>query len=77
MITINMQKAKTIAHDMRRKARDGEFAPYDKIISAQIPGQSAVDAEAARAAIRVKYADMQQQIDSAASVDEIKSALQI
>ena len=77
MITVNMQKAKGIAHDMRRKAREEEFAPYDKIISAQIPGQSAVDAEAARAAIRSKYADMQQQIDSAASVDEIKSALQI
>jgi len=77
MITVNMQKAKTIAHDMRRKAREQEFAPYDKIISAQIPGQSAVDAEAARAAIRSKYVEMQQQIDTAASVDEIKSALQL
>lgn len=77
MIAINIQKAKNIAHDMRRKAREEEFAPHDKIISAQIPGKSAVDAEAARAAIRLKYANMQQQIDDAASVDEIKSALQI
>jgi hypothetical protein len=77
MITVNMAKAKTIAHDMRRRAREQEFMPYDKIISAQIPGQSTVDAETARAAIRSKYVEMQQQIDTAASVDEIKSALQL
>jgi len=75
MIVINLDKAKAIGHEMRRAARAEEFAPYDKIIAAQIPGQSATDAEAARAAIRAKYADMQIAIHAAASPDEIKAAL--
>jgi hypothetical protein len=77
MIVINLDKAKAIGHDMRRAARAEEFAPYDKIIAAQIPGQSATDAEASRAAIRAKYADMQTEIDAAGSTDEIKTALLI
>jgi hypothetical protein len=75
MIVINLDKAKAIGHDMRRAVRTEEFAPYDKIIAAQIPGQSAADAETARTAIRAKYAAMQTAIDAAASPDEIKSAL--
>lgn len=76
MIVINLDKAKAIGHDMRRAARAEEFAPYDKIIAAQIPGQSATDAETARAAIRAKYAAMQTAIDAAASPDGIKAALE-
>ena len=75
MIIINLNKAKVIGHDMRRAARSEEFAPYDKIIAAQIPGQNATDAETARAAIRAKYAAMQTAIDAAASPDGIKVAL--
>jgi hypothetical protein len=75
MIVINLDKAKAIGHDMRRAARSEEFAPYDKIIAAQIPGQSVADAETARAAIRAKYATIQTEIDAAASIDEIKAAL--
>lgn len=76
MITVNLGKAKIIGHDMRRAARAEEFAPYDKIIAAQIPGQNAVDAESARAAIRIKYAAMQTAIDAAATPEEIKAALE-
>jgi hypothetical protein len=76
MIVINLDKAKVIGHDMRRAARAEEFAPYDKIIAAQIPGQSATDAETARAGIRLKYFDMQTAIDAAATPDEIKAALE-
>lgn len=75
MITINIDKAKALAHDLRRAARAAEFAPHDDIIAKQIPGAAAVAAEAARAAIRTKYADMQDQIDAAATPDEIKTAL--
>ena len=32
MITVNITKAKTIAHDMRRAARADEFKPHDGII---------------------------------------------
>ena len=75
MIVINLDKAKVIGHNMRRAARAEEFAPYDKIIAAQIPGQSATDAEASRAVIRAKYAAMQAAIDAAASPEEIKASL--
>lgn len=75
MIRINVDKAKAIAHDMRRQARTAEFAPHDKIIAAQIPGVDAAEAEAARAAIRAKYAAIQDAIDAAATPEEIKAAL--
>ena len=75
MITINIDKAKTIAHSIRRAARAIEFSPHDEIIAKQIPGTAAATAEAARVAIRVKYATMQDQIDAAGTTDEIKAAL--
>ena len=74
MITINITKAKAVAHDLRRAARSVEFQPYDEAIAKQIPGQME-GAEAARAAIRTKYADMQTAIDAATTVDEIKAAM--
>jgi hypothetical protein len=33
MITINIDKAKNIAHDIRRAARAEEFKPHDEIVS--------------------------------------------
>jgi hypothetical protein len=75
MITINVTKAKAIAHDKRRAARTEEFKPHDEVIMKQIPGADATAAEAARAAIRTKYATMQTAIDSAFTVDAIKSAM--
>ena len=71
-ITINIDKAKGIAHDKRREARSAEFAPLD--IKATIPSE-ATTAEAARQAVRDKYAAMQTAIDSASTVDEIKAAM--
>ena len=76
MIVINIYKAKGIAHDMRRAARAEEFKPFDEVIAKQIPGTAAQEAEAARQAIREKYAVMQSKIDSASSVDELKSVLE-
>jgi hypothetical protein len=75
MITINVNKAKAIAHDMRRTARAAEFAPHDEAIAKRLPGTVEAEAEAARAAIRAKYAAMQNQIDAAVTPDEIKTAL--
>jgi hypothetical protein len=73
---IDLTKAKNIGHDMRRAARAEEFKPYDEAIAKQIPGQ-ADGAEAARQAIREKYAAIQTSIDAAATPDEIKAALGI
>lgn len=75
MIRINMDKAKAIGHDMRRAARTEEFKPHDEVIMKQIPGKDAQAAEAARQAIRDKYAVIQEQIDAAATPEEIKAAL--
>lgn len=72
MITIDMTKAKEIAHNKRREARSTEFAPLD--IKATIPSE-ATAAEAARQVIRDKYAAMQTAIDSASTVDELKAAM--
>ena len=75
MITVNINKAKSIAHDRRRAARAEEFKPHDEVIMKQIPGVDNTAAEAARVAIRAKYAAMQNQIEAAATPDEIKAAL--
>ena len=72
MITINIDKAKAIAHDKRRQARSAEFAPLD--IKATIPSE-ATAAEAARATVRAKYATMQTAIDSATTTDQIKAVM--
>ena len=77
MIKINIDKAKTIGHDIRRAARAEEFKPHDEVIMKQIPGVDAANAEAARQAIRDKYAAIQTSIDAAATPDEIKAALGI
>ena len=71
-VTQNITKAKNIAHDKRREARSAEFAPLD--IKATIPSE-ATAAEAARAAIRTKYATMQTAIDAASTVDQIKAVM--
>lgn len=69
-ITINLNKAKTIAHDIRRAKRTAEFAPLD--VKATIPSE-AVAAEAARQSVREKYAAIQADIDLATGVPELKS----
>lgn len=72
MITVNITKAKSIAHDARRTARSAEFAPLD--IKATIPSEAAA-AETARQVIRDKYATMQTAIDAATTTDEIKAVM--
>ena len=68
-IAINIDKAKTVAHDIRRAARTAEFAPLD--VKATIPSEAA-DAEAARQAVREKYAAIQADIDTAPGIPELK-----
>jgi predicted nucleic acid-binding Zn-ribbon protein len=72
MIKINLKKAKDIAHEKRRAARAEEFAPLD--IKATIPSEAA-QAEAARQAIREKYAALQSKIDGAKTPEELKALL--
>lgn len=74
MIVINLDKAKNIAHDVRRAKRAEEFAPLD--IKATIPSE-AVAAEATRQAIRDKYAAIQNDIDSAPAIPELKMIVEM
>jgi hypothetical protein len=71
-ITVNLDKAKLIAHDKRRAARSEEFKPLD--IKATIPSE-AVAAEAARQLIRDKYASMQTAMDAAVDVTTLQALL--
>ena len=75
MITVNIIKAKVIAHDARRLARTKEFEPFDNVIMKQIPGADAAAAEQSRKDIRVKYALIQEAIDQAQTTEQMKSAL--
>jgi hypothetical protein len=72
MITIDMNKAKVIAHDVRRSVRNAAFAPLD--IKATIPSEAEA-AEASRAAIRAADDLLQISIDAASTADELKLLL--
>ena len=76
MITVNLTKAKTIAHDVRRAKRAEAFAPFDEVIMKQIPGADATAAEVSRAAVRTKYATVQTNIDAAADVAALKTVVE-
>ena len=76
-ISINMDKAKIIGHEIRRAKRADEFAPLDAVIMKQIPGTDTAAVEAERQVIRDKYAVVQTQIDAAETPEEIKAALGI
>ena len=71
-ITINMTKAKVIAHDARRASRNAAFAPLD--IKATIPAESEA-AEAARAVIRTNDTALQVSMDAASDADALKALL--
>lgn len=71
-VSVSLPKAKGIAHDKRRAKRAAEFAPLD--IESTIPAKAA-EAEAARQAIRNKYAAIQTSIDACASVDALKAVI--
>lgn len=75
MIAINVEKAKGIGHDIRRKQRAEEFAPLDQVIAAQIPGTDFAAIEAERQAVRDKYALVQEHIEAAVTPEQIKEAL--
>jgi hypothetical protein len=73
----DLGRCKAIGHERRREARAAEFVPHDELIAKQIPGADVAKAEAARQAIRDRYAEMQDAIDAASTPDEIKAALEV
>ena len=73
MITVNIAKAKEIAHEKRRLARAAEFAPLD--IQVTIP-MYAEQAELERQVVRDKYAEIQELIDQTESVEDLKKVIE-
>ena len=76
-VEVDLNQAKDIGHDIRRTQRAEEFKPYDEVIAKQIPGVDAAEAEAARQAIRDKYAAVQDAVNAAKTPDAIKVALEV
>jgi len=77
MISINLNKAKTISHDIRRQKRAEEFQPLDEVIMKQIPGTDIQAVEAERQLIRDKYDSLQTQIDASESIDSLTLVVKI
>lgn len=75
MITINIDKARQIAHEQRRTARAAAFAPLDAVIARQIPGTDIAAVEAERQAVRDADAQTQRAIDAAKDVDTLRALL--
>ena len=64
-------------HDKRREARASEFKPLDEAITINIANHDKVaEIEAERQAIRDKYAEIQINIDSSTTTDELKSIIE-
>ena len=76
-VDIDMDRARSVGHGIRRQKRAEEFDPHDEVIAKQIPGKDQTQAEEARQVVRDKYATMQVAIDEAATPDEIKAALEV
>lgn len=77
VIRIDFNKAKDIAHNLRRDAREKELAPLDEAIAKRIPGKGDLDElENARQKIRVKYEDIQKSIDLAEDIDALRAVIE-
>lgn len=76
MIAINIEKAKEIAHKIRRAVRDEKFAPLDDVIVKQIPGNDMAEIETQRQAIRDEFAAHQTAIDEAQDPDTLSLIVQ-
>lgn len=72
-VVVNLDKAKKIAHEVRRRARVVEMAPLDT--KSTIPSES-VAAEEARQVLRDKYAGLQADIDAATDANALKTIME-
>ena len=75
-ITINLDKAKEFCHEKRRVKREKLFAPFDKIISAQIPGNDISAIEASREQIRSQDTIVQNNINQSDNAEDLKILIQ-
>ena len=73
MIKIDLNKAKEIAHNKRRVVREKELQPLD--VQATIPMYTE-QAELERQVVRDKHAEIQELIDQAESVEDLKKVIE-
>ena len=77
VVAIDINKAKEITHDKRREARAGEFKPLDEAITINIANPDKVlEIEAERQKIRDKYAEIQTNINTSSTTEELKVILE-
>ena len=74
-IGINLDKAKAIAHNLRRQQRAAEFAPLDMAIAIRVSGMDPDVIEKEREVVREKYALIQEVIETAETPEEVKAAI--
>jgi hypothetical protein len=70
-----MEKAKEVAHGIRKADRDKQMEPHDKAIMMQIPGTPLVEIESQRQAIRDANEVVQTNIDNAQDEVELKAVI--
>lgn len=73
MIKVDLNKAKEIAHNKRRVVREQEFKPLD--VKVTIP-MYAEQAELERQVVRDRHAEIQELIDKAESVEDLKKVIE-
>ncbi len=71
-VVVDLDKAKEIAHNVRRQVRNEKFAPLD--IKATIPTEAEA-AEASRQVIREEDEVLQVAMDNASNQEELKALL--
>lgn len=76
IIEIDLDKAKEITHNLRRAMRAEEFAPLDQTIAFRLPGTTIKETEKLREEVRDKYVEMQEEIDLATDVEQLKVLLE-
>jgi len=72
MITIDLNKMKSIAHTIRRNTRERLLQPHDVIVAKNIPNEVEA-AEAARVSIREANAAVQVSLDAAETEEEVRT----
>ena len=73
VIKVDLNKAKEIAHNKRRVVREQELKPLD--VKVTIP-MYAEQAELERQVVRDKHAEIQELIDQAEGVEDLKKAIE-
>lgn len=74
-VDIDIDKAKEIVHTKRRNVREARMRPYDNVISRQVPGADALQAENSRQVIRQEDAALQVVIDNSTTTDQLSAIL--